>query len=114
MRAENYIAFFTVCGFFVGLVFSLLNADDAVDMMGYTFFVTFFFYLIIHIIIMNYVDVKKSMTQYFDKEKHEDVADYLLTELAIREKRMENLIIKVANKNKNGTAKNAKSKAKAA
>ncbi|WP_169764582.1 hypothetical protein [Campylobacter mucosalis] len=112
MRAENFIAFFTVCGFFVGLIFTILSSNDAIEMMIHTILVTFFFYLIIHIIIMNYVDVRRAMKQFFDKQKHEDVAEYLMGELAIREKRMENLVVNVAI-NKAGAEKNAR-KAKAA
>ncbi|MGG7048810.1 MULTISPECIES: hypothetical protein [unclassified Campylobacter] len=114
MRAENYIAFFTVCGFFVGLVFTVLRAHDPIDMMLYTIFITFFFYLVIHIIIMNYVDIRQHIKLFFDKDRHEDVADYLLTELAIREKRMENLIIKATEKKSEKSGKDARVKAKAA
>lgn len=116
MRAENYIAFFTVCGFFVGLIFTMLKAHDPIDMMLYTILVTFFFYLIIHVIIMNYVDAKQTINQFFDKSRHEDVADYLLTELAIREKRMENLMAQAVAevKKQEKPAKDARVKAKAA
>lgn len=110
MRAENYIAFFTVCGFFVGIVWALAKAHDPLDMLVYTILITFFFYLIVHILIMNYVDVKSNVKKFFDKEKHEEVADYLLSELAIREKRIENLMTKKEEEIKIGRA-NAKRKA---
>ncbi|HHP5568363.1 TPA: hypothetical protein ACSCZ0_001675, partial [Campylobacter jejuni] len=29
MRPENYVAFFTVCGFFIGLTFSIISIDEA-------------------------------------------------------------------------------------
>lgn len=114
MRAENYIAFFTVCGFFLGLVFTTMRASDPFDMMIYTILITFFFYLIIHIIIMNYVDVRRTIKQFFDKERHEDIAEYLLTELAIREKRMENLVMKIPDAKPTKQGKDARVKAKAA
>ncbi|MGH1600334.1 hypothetical protein [Campylobacter majalis] len=116
MRAENYIAFFTVCGFFVGVSWTLIRATDPLDILVYTALITFFFYLVVHIVIMNYVDVKVVIKKFFDKEKHEEVADYLLSELAIREKRIENLLQKVDEQtSKKPLGKtNAKLKAKAA
>lgn len=116
MRAENYIAFFTVCGFFIGVTWTLLRATDPLDMLVYTILITFFFYLIIHVVIMNYVDVNATMKRFFDKEKHEDVVEYLLSELAIREKRIENLLQKKDSESaqKSQSKVNAKVKAKAA
>ncbi len=29
MRPENYVAFFTVCGFFIGLAFSIISIDES-------------------------------------------------------------------------------------
>jgi len=99
LRAENFIAFFTVCGFFVGLVFVTIKLNDPIEIMVYTFLITFFFYLLIHIVIMNYVDVKRLLKQSFDKQMHEDRADYLISELALREKRMEGILTKLAAEN---------------
>lgn len=99
MRAENFIAFFTVCGFFVGMIFSMFKSSTPLEMLAFSLFVTFFFYLISHIIIMNYIDTKKDAKNLFDKEYHEDVGDKLISELAVREKRMENLMVQVASEN---------------
>lgn len=117
MKAENYIAFFTVCGFFFGLMFVVLKIDDPIEMMGYTFLITFFFYLIVHLAIMNYIDVNLVGKKYFDKEKHEEVNNYLVNELTIREKRMEGIISferRPILLKKSGKKKNERSKAKAA
>ncbi|MBR8461921.1 hypothetical protein KDE13_01250 [Campylobacter sp. faydin G-140] len=114
MKAENFIAFFTVCGFFIGMLFTLIKVYEPIDMLVYTLLITFFFYLVIHIVIMNYVDVRRTMKLFFDKERHEEIADYLISELAIREKRMENVILKVATADKNLGKNNVRTKAKAA
>lgn len=99
MRAENFIAFFTVCGFFIGVVFSMFKSQSPLEMLVFSLLVTFFFYLISHIIIMNYIDTHKSVAMLFDKTRHEDVSDKLLGELAVREKRMENLMVQVSQEN---------------
>ena len=114
MRAENFIAFFTVCGFFVGIVFTLLKVSEPIEMLVYTLVITLFFYLIIHIVIMNYIDVKRALTKIFDKQKHEEIADYLISEQNTREKRMENIMLKMTAENFESVKRNARVKAKAA
>lgn len=114
MRAENFIAFFTVCGFFIGIVFTLLKVSEPIEMLVYTLVITLFFYLIIHIVIMNYVDVKRTLKKFFDKQRHEEIADYLISELNTREKRMENIMVKMTAENFDSGKRNARVKAKAA
>ena len=114
MRAENFIAFFTVCGFFIGIVFTLLKVSGPIEMLVYTLVITLFFYLIIHIVIMNYVDVKRTLKKFFDKQRHEEIADYLISELNVREKRMENIMLKVTTENLDSGKQNVRTKAKAA
>jgi len=67
---------------------------------------------------MNYVDVRRLLTQSFDKQMHEEKADYLISELAVREKRMEGILNKIAAENvmiqKSLGNKNERAKAKAA
>lgn len=99
MRAENFIAFFTACGFFIGIVFSMFKSSTAVEMLMFALLVTFFFYLISHIIIMNYIDTQRYAKNLFDKVRHEGVGDKLIGELAVREKRMDNLMAQVAVEN---------------
>ena len=45
MRPENYVAFFTVCGFFIGLAFSIISIEEAFDILISTCFITFMFYV---------------------------------------------------------------------
>ena len=117
MRAENFIAFFTVCGFFIGVTFSTLKLSDPIDMLIYTFLVTFFFYLLVHVVIINYLDVKASLKRRFDKELYEQRADYLIGELGVREKRIDNILSKITSENiliKQTLGKNGERNAKAA
>ena len=106
MKAENFIAFFTVCGFFTGVVFSTLKLNDPIQILLYTFVITFFFYLVIHVIIMNYIDVRLSVKKRFDKEQ-----------LGVREKRIDNILSKITSENiliKQTLGKNGERNAKAA
>ena len=80
MRAENFIAFFTVCGFFAGVVFSALKLNEPLEMIMYTF----------AIIIINYVDI--TLKKPFDKDEYEKRSDYLVSELGLREKRMDTIL----------------------
>ena len=114
MRPDNYIAFFTVCGFFVGLMFVVVKVEEPVEFVIYTLLITFFFYIVIHIVIMNYIDTKKICLRIFYKEHHEEINDYLLTELAIRERKLESIIHHLDQKLKKSSKKHESRKAKAA
>lgn len=92
LRSENFIYFFTVSGFFIGLIFSILNFSAPEDILIYTVTVTFFFYIFIHIAVMNFVDIKRFKVGLFNKKEHEDVNEYFITELDAREKVMDNLL----------------------
>ena len=114
MRADNYIAFFTVCGFFIGLIFVVIKIEEPVEIVIYTLLITFFFYIVLHIVIMNYIDTKKIGLRIFNKEHHEEINDYLLTELAIRERKLESIIHHLDQKLKKSSKKHESRKAKAA
>lgn len=122
MNIDNFVGFFTACGFFLSLAFVVIADLSATQMLIYSFFITFMFYLIIHIIIMNYVETGKEALRYFDKERHEEINDYLINELNDRERRMDSMIEikreKLASKNalkrKKGVKNNERNKAQAA
>ncbi|MCH5336726.1 MAG: hypothetical protein J1D99_04830 [Campylobacter sp.] len=95
MRPENYVAFFTVCGFFIGLSFSVVSIDEAFDIIVFTIFITFAFYIFVHIAIMNFVDLKKISGRIFDKEAYEKVNNSMVNDLAIREKKIDSILEKL-------------------
>ncbi|MCR6577090.1 hypothetical protein CINS5906_05465 [Campylobacter insulaenigrae] len=95
MRPENFVAFFTVCGFFIGLMFTIVNISDAVEILVYTCLITFVFYVLIHIVIMIFVDIHKIGGRHFNKEKYETENNKFITELASREKKMDYLLEKL-------------------
>jgi hypothetical protein len=97
---NNFIYFFTVCGFFIGLIFTILNFSRPEDMLLYTAQITLFFYLFIHVVIMNFVDIKKFGVSLFNKKEYEEVSEYFVSELDTREKRMDSLLLEVENMNK--------------
>jgi len=96
---KNYIYFFTVCGFFIGLIFTVLNFSTPEDIVIYTAEITLFFYLLIHVVIMNFVDVKRFGGNSFNKEEYEEISDYFISELDGREKRIDVLLLEVEKMN---------------
>ena len=95
MRPENYVAFFTVCGFFIGLSFSIISIDEAFDILIFTCFITLMFYIFVHIAIMNFIDIKKIGGRIFDKHEYEKTSDAIINDLAIRERKMEVILEKL-------------------
>ncbi|MDX1809784.1 MAG: hypothetical protein R3331_09615 [Sulfurospirillaceae bacterium] len=100
MQTENYIYFFTACGFFIGLVFSLLNFVSPWDILLYTGAITLFFYLFIHVVVINFIDFSRLGRKMFDKKEHEDISEYFLQELDYRENKLDSLLLDIDKMNK--------------
>lgn len=86
MLGENFVYFFTVQGFFVGIIFGVLKSFDAEGLLLYTFFITTFFYLFSHVIIAFYFNTIAIKTYLFPKEVHEKHLDIFVEEIDRREK----------------------------
>jgi len=86
MFGENFVYFFTVWGFFVGIIFGVLKSFDAGGLLAYTFFITIFFYLFSHIIIALYYRTIAAKAYNFPKDRHELELDIFVKEINKREK----------------------------
>ncbi len=85
MRSENYVAFFTVCGFFIGLIFSIVKVDTIADLFLYTLSITLFFHMFIHVVLVYFIQANEIYDIAFDKEAHEELANMQVLELKERE-----------------------------
>lgn len=105
MLGVNFVYFFTVQGFFIGIIFGILKSFDAEGLLVYTFFITTFFYLFSHIIIAMYFKTITARASYFPKDSHEKELDLFVKEINKREKlidsasKITDLAIKVNNEN---------------
>lgn len=86
MLGENFVYFFTVQGFFVGIIFGILKSFDAEGLLVYTFFITAFFYLFSHVIIAFYFRTITAKAYFFPKDTHEKELDFFVKEINKREK----------------------------
>ena len=109
MLGENFVYFFTVQGFFIGIIFGILKSFDAEGLLIYTFFITTFFYLFSHIIIALYFKTMTARASYFPKEMHEKELDLFVKEINKREKlidaasKITDLAIKVNSESRAGS-----------
>ncbi|MCF6172552.1 MAG: hypothetical protein L3J44_02020 [Campylobacteraceae bacterium] len=111
LQTENFIYFFTVCGFFIGVIFSVLNFSSPYDILMYSGAITLFFYLFVHIVAINFVDYSRIGKMMFNKKEYEEISDYFVKELDFREDRLDILLLELdkinkkymAQKNKNPT-----------
>ncbi|MEA2112288.1 MAG: hypothetical protein U9P71_09620 [Campylobacterota bacterium] len=85
MRGNNFVAFLTVQGFFLGLVIAVLQAQSAVDILTYTFLISIFFYLFSHLFVALYYRTFLGKKGMFSKERHEKDLDYYIREIEKRE-----------------------------
>ncbi len=86
MLGENFVYFFTVWGFFIGIIFGILKSFDAGGLLTYTFLITTFFYLFSHVIIALYYRTITAKAYNFPKERHEIELDLFVKEINKREK----------------------------
>ena len=86
MLASNFVSFFTVQGFFIGVVFGLLKSDSADGLLSYTFLITIFFYLFSHLIVGFYFRTLSIKTYNFSRNKHESDLDRIVKEINKRER----------------------------
>jgi len=86
MLGENFVYFFTVQGFFIGIIFGILKSFDAEGLLVYTFFITIFFYLFSHVIIALYYRTIMGKAYNFPKDVHEKQLDVFVKEINKREK----------------------------
>jgi hypothetical protein len=92
MLGENFVYFFTVQGFFVGIVFGILKSFDAEGLLVYTFFITTFFYLFSHIVVAFYYKTTIGKLYFFPKELHEKQLDLFVVEINKREKLIDSAV----------------------
>ena len=71
MRSENFVAFFTVCGFFIGLIFSIITYDNMMDFIFYTATITLFFHIFIHFVLTLFIKADEHYPITFDKNEYE-------------------------------------------
>ncbi len=88
MRSENYVAFFTVSGFFIGLLFSILKFDAIENIIFYTIAITLFFYLFIHIVLTFYLRVLDTKITFFEKDDFESFCNVQISEIKKREQKI--------------------------
>lgn len=86
MLGENFVYFFTVQGFFVGIIFGILKSFNAEGLFTYTFVITIFFYLFSHVIIAMYFRTLSAKASFFPREQHERELDMFVKEINKREK----------------------------
>jgi hypothetical protein len=92
MLGENFVYFFTVQGFFIGIVFGILKSLDAEGLLIYTFFITTFFYLFSHVIIAFYYKTTVVKSYMFPRDYHEADLDLFVSEINKREKLIDSAV----------------------
>lgn len=86
MNMDNFVAFSIVCGFFVGLVISVIKFSTAEMITIFTLVVTVVFYLITLLsasFFIKYFDFKKVTIH---KNKYDEMLDHFIEEFDKREK----------------------------
>jgi hypothetical protein len=92
MQGANFVAFFTVQGFFIGLVFGLMKSGSPEGIIYFTFLITSFFYLFSHLCVGFYFRTIESKAAFFPKDTHEHQLDLIIHEIKKREDYIEEAV----------------------
>lgn len=85
MREENFIAFWLVFGFFIGLMVGFMTQSDPFDILSVVALSTLFFYLMAHISVALYIRFMEYGKVHFEKEAYDRKLDYFYNQLLQRE-----------------------------
>jgi hypothetical protein len=85
MRESNFIAFWVVFGFFMGLLASFYNWNDPFDILSGVIIVTFFFYLVAHVSVALFMRFMDFVGVSFDRREFDRKLDYFYNQMAQRE-----------------------------
>jgi uncharacterized protein YacL len=85
MRENNFIAFWLVFGFFIGLIIGFMSQNDPMDILSVVIFSLIFFYVIAHISVALFVRFMEFGKFRFPKEDFERKLDDLYNQLLQRE-----------------------------
>jgi len=86
MRAENFIYFSTVSGFFISIIFGIIKNFDAFNLLWIVVFLTFLFYVVSLASVsffIKYTTFKQNI--FFNKEEVETVVNSQIKELEKKE-----------------------------
>ncbi len=89
MREENFIAFWLVFGFFVGLLVGFMGQSDPFAILSVVALTTLFFYLMAHVSVALYVRFMEFDKVPFEKESYDRKLDYFYNQLLQREKEVD-------------------------
>ena len=85
MRGSNFVAFLTVQGFLLGIIFGLFQSNCAENFLGIVVLVTVFFYLFAHLCVGFYFQTLGLKVHSFPKQTHEHSLDVYVREINRRE-----------------------------
>ncbi|WP_456450871.1 hypothetical protein [Hydrogenimonas sp.] len=89
MREENFIAFWLVFGFFVGLLIGFMSQTGAFDILSVVAVTTLFFYLMAHVSVALFVRFMEFDKVHFEKEAYDRKLDYFYNQLLQREREVD-------------------------
>ena len=85
MREENFIAFWLVFGFFIGLLIGFLSQNDPFDILSVVALTTLFFYLLAHLSVAMFVRFMEFGKIHFERMEYERKLDWFYNQLLQRE-----------------------------
>ncbi len=85
MQGVNFVSFLTVGGFFIGIIFALLQSSTPEGFLGYVIVISSVFYMFAHLCVGLFFQTLEAKSQSFAKKTHEHNLDFFVREINKRE-----------------------------
>ncbi len=89
LKESNIIAFWTVFGFFIGLMVAFFKWSDPFDILSVVLITTLFFYLMAHVSVALYIRYMEFGKIRFEKDEFEKKLDFYYQQLLQREREID-------------------------
>lgn len=92
---QNFISLSMVAGFFLGIIFAILNFDDPVTIVVVAIVVTFSFHMMVVFLLSFFLQTYVTKDRYFHKDMFEDSSEEITDRLSFSEKEIDRILYSI-------------------
>jgi uncharacterized membrane protein len=96
IRSQNFLGFFMSSGFFIAVIFSVLNFDDPIQIVVFALMITFVFYMMLVISVSLFLRTYSHKQRHFQKDMYEEVSNDVTEMMKEKEYRIEKVLYEIS------------------
>ena len=96
IRAQNFLGFFMSSGFFIAVIFSILNFTNPIQIVIVSLMITFVFYMMLVVSVSLFLRTYSPKQRYFAKEMYENESNNVSKILQEKEIKMDRVLHEIS------------------